>query len=691
MLGSIIKKISSEFIDEAQKSPKLLEDLAMMEKYISESYNQRILIELLQNSDDAESSHVKMYFDGTNLFFANNGRPFNESDVISISRSGSSSKQRGTTIGYRGIGFKSTSFLSDSIIIKSSGEYFTFSKSYCAKILNKQNSQVPTIRIPFYVNENEVNEEIAKTCEGFEKKGYSTVFIFQNANLSLILEEIDMLNDGYFIFLRNINRFSIEIYPNENEYNITRKQQFSDNDFSGKTTKISTKSKEEEWLVVKSDFSDVAFKIKDGNLVAATDAESIIHAFLPTSEKIGFPFKINGDFSTDPSRKHVVLDDTFKKIIDDATNVFVNLLKKAFENEVYAKTFGGLIAIYNGEKAYSRIPRYIKDCLDYKLKENLELTLQINEILLVKNYKQPPKWIENSEAKWIADYSDYAKKITLKGFVYQYLFGVDYFIDSLTILKWELNDLVNIISEKNFVEKANVGLIANIFANIVNEMYYDKNQDLCNVFVNNCYVKTENVVVLISQVRDSLPANFVEKVKSITTKKALAWLDEKQQTSFQKIIYPEKIYEDPGVNNGTTENDDGRDGDLPNKELLSPPKWRTAEQICLEIETKLGNVAEDVSRQNLGYDVLSTTKNGSKRYIEVKSGKDKIVLTNNEYASASVLADNYYICLLNQTDSEIRVKYVKNPVATLTFEKRVKQWEWLCEEVRGEEKVYKTK
>ena len=38
---------------EAINSPLLLSDLANMEKYISESYQGRSLIELLQNADDA--------------------------------------------------------------------------------------------------------------------------------------------------------------------------------------------------------------------------------------------------------------------------------------------------------------------------------------------------------------------------------------------------------------------------------------------------------------------------------------------------------------------------------------------------------------------------------------------------------------------------------------------------------------
>ena len=52
--------------------------------------------------------------------------------------------------------------------------------------------------------------------------------------------------------------------------------------------------------------------------------------------------------------------------------------------------------------------------------------------------------------------------------------------------------------------------------------------------------------------------------------------------------------------------------------------------------TLFGNTAIDVSIKNLGYDIISTTPNGEKRYIEVKSVKKdySFSLTNNEYTAA---------------------------------------------------------
>ena len=47
MIKDIITRINSAFIDEAKNSPDLLTDMAAMEKYMSESYSGRIIVELL--------------------------------------------------------------------------------------------------------------------------------------------------------------------------------------------------------------------------------------------------------------------------------------------------------------------------------------------------------------------------------------------------------------------------------------------------------------------------------------------------------------------------------------------------------------------------------------------------------------------------------------------------------------------
>ena len=204
MLSKLIQDLNSEYIAEARNSPNLLEDMAAMEKYMAESYSGRIFVELLQNADDCESSKILLEEYEGNIIFANNGRPFDANDIISISRSGASRKERGSKIGYRGVGFKSTAYLTSEIIIYSSNTYFTFSKSKCAKVLNKPSDKLPTIRIPFLVDDIELH--LKNHINDLVAQGYTTIFIFLNAKLEQfkeeiknILEEID--NDTVILYL----------------------------------------------------------------------------------------------------------------------------------------------------------------------------------------------------------------------------------------------------------------------------------------------------------------------------------------------------------------------------------------------------------------------------------------------------------------------------------------------------------
>jgi hypothetical protein len=116
-------------------------------------------------------------------------------------------------------------------------------------------------------------------------------------------------------------------------------------------------------------------------------------------------------------------------------------------------------------------------------------------------------------------------------------------------------------------------------------------------------------------------------------------------------------------------------------------KWKTAESQCVEFEEYLGNEAINVSDQNMGYDIESTTPEGETKYIEVKSlgeGMASFSLTNNEYSSASNLGERYYLCLICIGRKSSKIIYIKDPVHTLKLTKRVKAWEWFCDDFKGE-------
>lgn len=309
-LSNFIFNTSQSFLEEARNSLLLIEDMAAMENYMAESYSGRVFIELLQNADDCFSSKVGLFKIGNNIYFANNGEPFRKNDILAICRTGASIKKRGEKIGYRGVGFKSTTSISNEIIIFSSEVFFSFSKSLAAQHLGLSINKVPTVRIPFLVNN--MDESVKEEIECVISKGYNTVFAFLNANIDKLEEEVKELTTDVFIFLNSITCCEICIQSLQKNYFIDR---IKHDDYE----ECCIENK--KWKVIKSNNTSVAFLEESDHITNCSDAESVYHCFLPTLDKSPFPIKINADFSTDPSRKHLSLDKNTEKSLAEVEDL----------------------------------------------------------------------------------------------------------------------------------------------------------------------------------------------------------------------------------------------------------------------------------------------------------------------------------------------------------------------------------
>ncbi len=91
-------------------------------------------------------------------------------------------------------------------------------------------------------------------------------------------------------------------------------------------------------------------------------------------------------------------------------------------------------------------------------------------------------------------------------------------------------------------------------------------------------------------------------------------------------------------------------------------------QYVLQYERQEGREPEDVSAQNLGYDIRSTAKDGSVRYIEVKARATTgdIVLTPNEWRTAKEEGTKYWLYIVEHAGSaEPRLYCISNPAKRL--------------------------
>lgn len=96
--------------------------------------------------------------------------------------------------------------------------------------------------------------------------------------------------------------------------------------------------------------------------------------------------------------------------------------------------------------------------------------------------------------------------------------------------------------------------------------------------------------------------------------------------------------------------------------------------MAIEYEATNEWQAEDVSSQNLGYDIRSINKLNIKRYIEVKgrSGIDGVMLSENEMNRLAQLGNSAWLYIVVNCKSKPQLHRIQNPAKKLIFERKDK-------------------
>ncbi|MDI6720566.1 MAG: helicase-related protein [Methanomicrobiales archaeon] len=102
-------------------------------------------------------------------------------------------------------------------------------------------------------------------------------------------------------------------------------------------------------------------------------------------------------------------------------------------------------------------------------------------------------------------------------------------------------------------------------------------------------------------------------------------------------------------------------------------------EVAMEYERNEGRVPEDVSEQDLGFDIRSMDAGGRVRYIEVKAraGRGGVALTQNEWFKAQRFGNDYYLYAVMNAVSSPELFIVQNPAETLPVKKRVESVRYL--------------
>ncbi|CAG1769477.1 hypothetical protein BAC3_00316 [uncultured bacterium] len=150
MSSSIFEEITNRHIEKYKNIPNTLREDAGNESAIVDEYKGRIILELLQNADDAQinfdssstfvgDAFIEFELTEESLIVRNGGYPMTSDRIESLACMRCSPKDKKVTIGNKGIGFKSVLEITDQPIIHSSPFHFMFSEEHARKILDENN------------------------------------------------------------------------------------------------------------------------------------------------------------------------------------------------------------------------------------------------------------------------------------------------------------------------------------------------------------------------------------------------------------------------------------------------------------------------------------------------------------------------------------------------------------------------
>ena len=665
----IVEKLHNSFLEEAKRSPILLSDLANMEKYISESYTGRSLIELLQNADDAGASKFEIVEISSKVYgVANNGREFCENDLVSLCRSGTSTKKRKTnTIGYRGIGFKSVVNYAKAVHLYSGHIATTFSRQLTKNLLPEANT-VPLIRIPHKFCGNAYDNSINDLL----RDRYSTVFVFETEG-DCLLDEISMFDTSCMLFLRNIR----EIHFNLSSKKITYMVKYTNlNSLCDEIEFLGTQNND-RWIVCSDELKrdvKLAFKYDGNRVIPASPQESVIHSFMPTNDKLNVPIKINGDFSTDPSRTNVIYDTETENAIEGCVDLTNNILKNILADNYDRYGFVNILAQASLDPLRAIKGNTISDIYIEKLIKKTKEQLQKYAEDMKEIYYQP-QGITNVDFEQICRINNV---YGIGNDIDANVRGILQFVKMIGIRILPLEMMLDAMKDCILSKESRI----EVMYELVDRSRFGLDKALLTKF-NNAYVITFDTdvkkVINCDEndiIEDSFNAAVIEKVGSV------AYIEQ-----FYKVLGLKNICQQ-GYNKEISPSIISRNvGSIGTKSVVK--KWRTVEQNLGEILRSLDGVVNviDVAAQNVGYDIETIMTDGTHRYYEVKSVDNMgnaFTMTNNEFSSAVQYKDKYYLAIVQQDESRIEVCFICDPISTLNMTKRVTKWEWYCSSYTGE-------
>ena len=251
-----------------------------------------VLSELLQNADDAGAKSANVRVVNNEFVFEHDGEDFNEEQFQSLCRFGYSNKRNLHTIGFRGVGFKSTFSLGDRVRI-----------------------QTPSLDI-YYDRDRFTLPVWSNNATGTARTRISVRFAdkLRERQLRMNFEEW-ITSPVSLLFFRNLQELTVESHT-------VRKEIVARGPIVGSQRIRLTGASTEELLLIRSDEEafpeEVVNEIRQERnaddlhlppcsveLVLGLRGDQRLFVVLPAGTDVDLPFSINAPFLQDPARQKI--------------------------------------------------------------------------------------------------------------------------------------------------------------------------------------------------------------------------------------------------------------------------------------------------------------------------------------------------------------------------------------------------
>jgi len=331
------------------------------ERQKTQEYSGRVLLELIQNANDAghdqsDPVDIKVELTEEYLVIANTGAKFSKAGVESLFISHNSPKQfRSDCIGYKGLGFRSILNWTSSALILSGelsigfhDEYaLEFLKQLCeqsadieAKVQQFQSQGQPrpiaTLVAPKWVTDDEISDAALSAAydrgQQLRSQGYDTVICLAlpgDDDHDVVEREIAELSEEFTLFLQHTHHIEIDSPNRSVDWHIDRGDEIISIHYGdGTTTRWGIVEEKDE--IPESDLgsgqSEAEYEIKLAipESDAMTDCiDEPLYVFFPTKVSFPFPVLAHATFETTDDRNQLVNNSTNRFVADRLAQVMV--------------------------------------------------------------------------------------------------------------------------------------------------------------------------------------------------------------------------------------------------------------------------------------------------------------------------------------------------------------------------------